>query len=269
MKIELKDITFAYTEDEMVLDHLSLTLQEGQMIAILGHNGSGKSTIAKIIMGLLEPISGNVYIDDVMLTENNLEAVRSRMGIIFQNPDNQFVGVTVKDDIAFGLENHQIERSKMIALIDQYAAMVGMSEYLNYNPENLSGGQKQRVTIAGVMAMETELIIFDESTSMLDPKGTKEINQMIKLVKEQSQKTIITITHNLEEAVYADRVIVLNGGKVVLDGTPQSVFKEKAILEASGLVLMDSIEIIDQLKHQNSKQKDELVKALWELTFKM
>ena len=160
------------------------------------------------------------------------------MGIIFQNPDNQFVGVTVRDDIAFGLENHKIPRKEMIEKIDKYAKLVNMQDFLDENPENLSGGQKQRVAIAGALAMDTDLIIFDESTSMLDPKGTKEIHQMIETLRKTYHKTIISITHNLEEALIADRVIVLNEGKIVLDGTPKEVLKEQTILEASGLKLI-------------------------------
>ena len=267
MKIELKNIKFSYEEEINVLDDLSLTINEGEMVAILGHNGSGKSTLSKIIMGLLEPNSGSVIINDQEYTGDEFDKVRDKMGIIFQNPDNQFVGVTVQDDIAFGLENRRIERSEMIERINKYSKVVNMEEYLLTNPENLSGGQKQRVAIAGVLAMETEVIIFDESTSMLDPKGTKEINEMIKKLKEIDNKTIISITHNLEEAVYADRVIVLNNGKIVLDGTPKEVLKNKAILEASGLKLLDGLEIINDLNESNIKinpsiSRDELSKRL-------
>ena len=191
------------------------------------------------------------------------------MGIIFQNPDNQFVGVTVQDDIAFGLENHQIPRDEMIERINKYAKLVNMEKYLLVSPEDLSGGQKQRVAIAGALAMETETIIFDEATSMLDPKGTSEIIEMIKKLKKESTKTIITITHNLEEAVFADRVIVLNEGHIVLDGKPQEVLKEKEILEASGLTLLDSLDIMNKIKNLNITKKKELEEALWDLTFKM
>ena len=269
MKIELKDISFSYEKDTLVLDNLSLTIEEGQMVAILGHNGSGKSTLSKIIMGLLEPKNGEVLVDGVKYEGDEFDKIRDKMGIIFQNPDNQFVGVTVQDDIAFGLENRRVSREEMIERIKKYAKVVSMEDYLLTNPENLSGGQKQRVAIAGVLAMETDVIIFDESTSMLDPKGTKEINQMIKMLKEEQNKTIISITHNLEEAVYADRVIVLNGGKIVLDGTPQEVLKEKDTLEASGLKLLDGISIVNELNNSNLNNKKELIDTIWELTFKM
>lgn len=275
MIIELKDICFAYDEDNLVLDKLSLKLNSGQMIAILGHNGSGKSTLSKIIMGLLEPKSGDILVDGELLCDNGtvdedkFDNIRSKMGIIFQNPDNQFVGVTVQDDIAFGLENRCIERTKMIERINKYATLVDMKDYLLNNPVDLSGGQKQRVAIAGVLAMETDLIILDEATSMLDPKGTSEINEMIKKLKTTQNKTIISVTHNLEEAVYADRVIVLNKGKIVLDGTPKEVLKEKDTLEASGLKLLDGLDIINELEKSNLVNKEELINNLWELTFKM
>lgn len=266
MKIKLENITFKYSNTP-VFEDFNLTINHGEMLAILGHNGSGKSTIAKLIMGLLEVKKGLIYFDDVILTEKNVDEIRKNLAIIFQNPDNQFVGVTVKDDIAFGLENHQIPRLEMLELIDKYAELVNMKEYLNVNPEDLSGGQKQRVAIAGALAMETDVIIFDEATSMLDPKGTKEINETIKTLKEKYNKTIITITHNIEEAVFADRVVVLNNGKIVLDGKPEDVLKEKDILIESGLALIDSIDLINDLSSESKYQK--VVEKLWELTFKM
>lgn len=277
MKIEFKNVCFKYDDDSRlddVIKNISFEIKPGEMISILGHNGSGKSTIAKLMMGLLQPDSGSIYINNVDTTDNNiteteLDKLHAKMGIIFQNPDNQFVGVTVQDDIAFGLENHQIPRDEMIERINKYAKLVNMEKYLLVSPENLSGGQKQRVAIAGALAMETETIIFDEATSMLDPKGISEIIEMIKKLKKESTKTIITITHNLEEAVFADRVIVLNEGHIVLDGKPQEVLKEKEILEASGLTLLDSLDIMNKIKNLNIPKKKELEEALWDLTFKM
>ena len=264
--IEFKDVSFKYYgSDEYVFNQLSFAIEKGSMLAILGHNGSGKSTIAKLMMGLLETTSGDIYIEGEKLTEDNVDVLRKKMGIIFQNPDNQFVGVTVRDDIAFGLENHKIPRKEMIEKIDKYAKLVNMQDFLDENPENLSGGQKQRVAIAGALAMDTDLIIFDESTSMLDPKGTKEIHQMIETLRKTYHKTIISITHNLEEALIADRVIVLNEGKIVLDGTPKEVLKEQTILEASGLKLIDGISLLNRI--QDSKlhinKKEEIIKELW------
>lgn len=272
MFLEFKDISFKYYDSNtQVLDHVNFSVEKGTMLAIIGHNGSGKSTIAKLIMGLLQPNSGDIYIEGLKLTENNINNLRKKMSIIFQNPDNQFVGVTVKDDIAFGLENHSIGRDEMINQINKYAKLVDMIDYLDRNPENLSGGQKQRVAIAGALAMETDLIIFDEATSMLDPKGTKEINEMIKTLKTEHNKTIISITHNLEEALIADKVIVVNNGKILLEGTPKEVLKEKNILEASGLKLIDGVSLIEMIENSNLKQgyKEKLEEALWELVFKM
>ena len=277
MNIKFQDVSFSYTEKESgkadVIKNISFEINQGEMVAILGHNGSGKSTIAKLIVGLLSPQKGSIYLDEFEATkedvsEDELDLLHAKMGIIFQNPDNQFVGVTVQDDIAFGLENHNVPRLDMIQKIHHYAKLVNMEDYLTYNPENLSGGQKQRVAIAGVLAMETEVIIFDEATSMLDPKGTNEIIDMIKKLKQEYDKTIITITHNLEEAVFADRVIVLNNGRIVLDGTPKEVLKEKEKLEASGLTLIDSLDLMFEIDKINSPKKKWLVEALWDLTFK-
>lgn len=270
MKIEFKDVSFKYHNgDEYVFEHMSFVIDDNHMLAVLGHNGSGKSTIAKLIVGLLQPTKGSILIDDEEITEKNIDKIRNKMGIVFQNPDNQFVGVTVKDDIAFGLENHQVPRKEMIKQINKYATLVDMIDYLDHNPEQLSGGQKQRVAIAGILAMETELIIFDESTSMLDPKGTKEINKMIYKLKNELNKTIITITHNLEEAVFADRVLVFNEGKIVLDGKPTDVLKEKDILEASGLKLLDGIDLVHKLEKDEFNNKEDILKVIWESTFKM
>ena len=192
------------------------------------------------------------------------------MGIIFQNPDNQFVGSTVRDDIAFGLENHLIERSEMERRVEKYSKLVDMDLFLDKNPENLSGGQKQRVAIAGVLAMESDLIIFDESTSMLDPKGTKEINKTIKTLKErETDKTIISITHELEEALYADRILVLNNGKIVLDGKPTDVLPCQDILEASGLKVIDGLKLIKDLEKVEFASKKEVIDTLWESIFQM
>lgn len=270
MKIEFRNVTFYYRKSEVVLDNLSFVIESGSMTAIIGHNGSGKSTIAKLIVGLLEPVSGEIYLDDQLLTIDNLDEMRSKMGIIFQNPDNQFVGATVKDDIAFGLENHLIERKEMEERIKKYSRLVNMEDFLEKNPENLSGGQKQRVAIAGVMAMETDLIIFDESTSMLDPKGTKEINKTIKELKNnQKDKTIISITHELEEALYADRILVLNNGKIVLDGTPQEVLPKKDILEASGLKVIDGLLLLKELEKEEFASKEAIMNSIWESIFTM
>lgn len=269
MKITFENVSFAYNEETPILKNFNLTISSGEMVALIGHNGSGKSTLAKIIMGLLPINEGKIYINDTLVDENNMEELRSNIGIIFQNPDNQFVGVTVKDDIAFGLENKCLKREEMINRIDKYLKLVDMSDYINANPEELSGGQKQRVAIAGAMALEPDLLIFDESTSMLDPLGTKEVNSMIAKIKGELNKTIVVITHNLSEASFADRVIVLNNGNIVADGKPLDVFKNISILEESGLKTTTAISVIKDLQNKNYKNKKEIEEALWQLSYKM
>ena len=266
--IELKNVTFSVEENgkiKTIINNLSCVLESGATTAITGHNGSGKSTLAKLIMGLLEPTSGEIYIDDVLLNESSVPSIRNKMGIIFQNPDNQFVGVTVKDDIAFGLENKNIERSKMLELINEYSRLVKMDSFLESNPENLSGGQKQRVAIAGVLAMNTECVIFDEATSMLDPIGVKEINETMKMLKKTALKTIISITHNIEETLYSEKVLVLNNGVLVLTGTPKEVLLNIDVLKLAGLDTLESVKLIKMLQNKNPELEEEL----WKLTFEM
>ena len=174
-KLEVRNLSFEYKENTKTLDDVSFSASMGEFVCILGHNGSGKSTLAKLIMGLLKPTSGEILIDGVILNEETVEDLRGKLGIVFQNPDNQFVGITVKDDIAFGLENRNINRGEMLARIEKYSKQIGIEHLLNRNPESLSGGEKQKVAIAGILACEPDVIIFDESTSMLDPKSVKEL----------------------------------------------------------------------------------------------
>ena len=235
MKIlEIKDLSFSYDDQTDAVNKASFTITKGSYTTIIGENGSGKSTIAKLIIGLLEKKSGSIIVDQVELSESTLNEIRQKIGIVFQNPDNQFIGATVRDDIAFGLENHRIEQSKMDDIIERFAAEVNMTEYLNHEPTKLSGGQKQRVAIAGVLAMSPEIIIFDEATSMLDPQGKDEINNLINTIHKENQMTIISITHDIEEVVNSDYVIVLHEGEVVLEGTPEAILiKEKELLKLS------------------------------------
>ncbi|MBO7079341.1 MAG: ATP-binding cassette domain-containing protein, partial [Bacilli bacterium] len=180
-------------------------------------------------------------------------------------PDNQFVGITVKDDIAFGLENRCVPKDEMLRLIDEFSEKVRMRQFLDRNPEELSGGEKQRVAIAGVLAMNPEIIIFDEATSMLDPKGVAEVMEVIDHLK--NKKTIISITHNLNEAIKADKVIIMNEGKVVLTGTPSDVFKNMDVIKESKLDILDSMKILEKLENTNINRKEEVKNALWELTY--
>ncbi len=238
--IEAENLTYKYDE-ENALDGVSFTVEEGEHVALIGHNGSGKSTLAKALAGLLLESRDDelpLKVFSLQMESKNLSEIRKHIGLVFQNPDNQFVGSSVRDDIAFGLENRQIPREKMEAIIQKYAKETGMEDYLDSAPENLSGGQKQRVAIAGVLAMEPDLIIFDEATSMLDPKGKKEILSLIEKMKEEKKNlTILSITHDVEEAYQADRVLVLDKGRLVLSGTPDEVFAQEDILAATNLAL--------------------------------
>jgi len=264
--IEIKNLNFQYTKKDVAIKNVSLSIEKGEFVCILGHNGSGKSTLAKLIAGLLAAKSGEIYVNGILINEKTINEVRHNVGIVFQNPDNQFVGVTVKDENAFGLENRQIEREEMLARIEKYAQLTNMSNFLEYNPENLSGGEKQRVAIAGVLACHPEVIIFDEATSMLDPKGVREVTAMINQLK--GYKTIISITHNLQEALFADRVIVMNDGEIVLNDTPINVFKQKEILINSKLDILTSMKLITKINSEKGlKNKAEIEELLWQLTF--
>lgn len=264
--IRIENLTFGYSEKKKVIKDLSLDIYEGEYVTILGHNGSGKSTLAKLLVGLLDKEKGSIYIKDLELNYENLDKIRQHIGIVFQNPDNQFFGITVKDDIAFGLENRCYKVDDMNTIIDKYARLVKMEDFLDRNPEDLSGGQKQRVAIAGVLAFEPEIIIFDEATSMLDPSGTKDVIDTIKSL--HNTKTIISITHNLNEAIDSDRVIVLNEGKIVLDGKPEEVFKEKEVLKDAHLDITPSMKILELLEKSKIKNKKEVEEVLWQLTFR-
>ncbi len=263
--IELKDVCFSYTDEILALNHVSLSIHQGEYVCILGHNGSGKSTLAKLLVGLIEKKSGTIFINDIELTEETIDSIRQNIGIVFQNPDNQFVGVTVEDDIAFGLENRKIPREKILALLHQYAKEVSMESFLNRNPEELSGGEKQRVAIAGVLAMNPEVIILDEATSMLDPKGVKEVMKVIDDIKKD--KTIISITHNLSEARLCDRIIVMNHGQIVLDGSPMEVFQNTTVLKESSLDILDSMKLIEKVSSSNIERKKEVEECLWQYTY--
>lgn len=246
--LEVKDLNFSYEEEGKTIDNVSFSVEEGSYTTIVGHNGSGKSTIAKLIMGLLKSASGTITIDGIALNNENLAKIRSRIGIVFQNPDNQFIGATVRDDIAFGLENHCVEPSMMDEIIDTNAALVKMSDFMDQEPTHLSGGQKQRVAIAGVLAMKPKLLIFDEATSMLDPDGKDEIKKVIMKLHKESSLTILSITHDIDEVASSDYVVALDQGKVVLTGTPQEVFQQEKKLKEMKLDIPFSLKIADELK---------------------
>lgn len=246
--LEVKDLNFAYEEGKKTVKNVSFSVEEGTYTTIVGHNGSGKSTIAKLIMGLLEKESGSIVIDGLELNLDNLSKIRSKIGIVFQNPDNQFIGATVRDDIAFGLENHCVDPSEMDEIIDKNASLVKMNDFMDQEPTHLSGGQKQRVAIAGVLAMKPKILIFDEATSMLDPDGKDEIKKVIKKLHKESSLTILSITHDIDEVAGSDHVIALDEGKVVLNGTPDEVFKEEEKLKEIQLDIPFSLKLRNELK---------------------
>lgn len=231
--VRLEHLSYSYKNDDninkedLTINDVNFDIYEGEYVALIGHNGSGKSTLAKLIIGLYVQLKGQIYIFDQEMNDDNVYELRRNLGIIFQNPDNQFIGSTVRDDIAFGLENDCIDTDTMKVLVDEFAEKVGMKEYLDKEPSNLSGGQKQRVAIAGALARKPKILIMDEATAMLDPKGRRDIRNLIKKMKDENPGlTIISITHDIDEAYQADKVIVLNKGKVFLSGTPEEVFEQ-------------------------------------------
>ena len=269
--IEIKNVTFSYSEDKITVDDVSLSIEKGKFVSVVGHNGSGKSTLAKLLMGLLLPEKGEILINGEALTKKTAPKIRQSMALVFQNPDNQFIGVTVEDDIAFGLENRNVKHSDMQAIIEKFAAEVGMLEFLKKEPSMLSGGQKQRVAIAGALALSPQIIIFDEATSMLDPKGKKDIRELIKKMRnENPDLTVISITHDIEEAYESDEVVLMSKGRVVTFGDPKIVLNNSKLLEEVGI----DTPFVLSIKQKLEKQKitipvvdniDELVETLWQL----
>ncbi|WP_067842398.1 energy-coupling factor ABC transporter ATP-binding protein [Amphibacillus sediminis] len=273
-QIEFHRVSFRYSDDQpWVLDDVSFTINKDEWVAIIGHNGSGKSTMAKLMNGLLMPDKGDIIVDGIKVTQKSIWEVRQKVGMVFQNPDNQFVGTTVRDDVAFGLENRGIKREQMLRRIEESLKAVRMSDYLLHEPHRLSGGQKQRVAIAGVLAIAPDVMILDEATSMLDPKGRKEILHTINEVKQLNKLNLITITHDLNEIIATDRVIVMNRGQVWLETTPRELFSDEQKLLEIGLDVPFVAKLANQLKDlaieikpQPLNQK-ELLDALWTLYF--
>lgn len=271
--ITVRDLSFEYEEGLKTIDKISFDIKKGSYTTILGHNGSGKSTIAKLLMGLLEKKSGDIVVGGIALEEKNLNEVRSQIGIVFQNPDNQFIGATVRDDIAFGLENLCVEPTHMDAIIDEYARKVNMIDFLDTEPTKLSGGQKQRVAIAGILAMSPSIIILDEATSMLDPRGKKEINELVSQLNKDKNMTILSITHDIEEAVMSDQVILLSHGQIIDQGAPEDVLTKKNQLESLSLDIPFAYKITLGLQKQGilinqNISQEKLVKELCQLHLK-
>lgn len=261
--ISLKDIAFKYRDTEdFALDHISIHFNKGEWTSIIGHNGSGKSTLVKIIMGIVENYNGDIYFDEKLLTDDNKQALRRKFAIVFQNPDNQFVGATVEDDVAFGLENLGLPREEMVARVEHALGLVNMLDFRTHEPHRLSGGQKQRVAIAGALAMKPEVLILDEATSMLDPVGRKEVLSILCDLHDKLDTTILYITHDLTEIYRSDKVVVMNDAKVVAEGTVEDVYKDKELLRDSNLKVPYTIEISNALLDGSYVTHDELVMRL-------
>jgi len=265
--IKTENLSYQYDEElsaSPALNGLSIEIYKGELLAVLGHNGSGKSTLAKLLNMILIPSNGKIYIDgkditDENMTEDDLMSLRKRVGMVFQNPDNQLVATRVEDDVAFGPENLGIESAEIRRRVDEALEYVGMSEFAKREPHRLSGGQKQRVAIAGIIAMMPECIIFDESTAMLDPVGRRDVMDAIIKLNREKNITVVMITHYMEEAALADRIIVLNDGEMLMEGTPAEVFaKEKALAE-SGLNVPQCTELVHRLVADGYEMSDACV----------
>ncbi|EHF2868079.1 energy-coupling factor ABC transporter ATP-binding protein [Listeria monocytogenes] len=246
--VRLEHVFYKYEDTEKyAVKDVSISAQKGEWVALVGHNGSGKSTIAKLLNGLLFPEDGLIKIGHFVLSEKNIWDIRRQVGMVFQNPDNQFVGATVQDDVAFGLENHGVPHDTMVERVESALNEVGMQSYALHEPARLSGGQKQRVAIAGVLALQPDVIILDEATSMLDPRGRAEVMETIRIMREQEDITVISITHDLDEVLFADRVIVMNNGEVHSEGTPQEIFEQADAMREIGLGVPFVIELQEKL----------------------
>lgn len=252
--INLKNVSFKYESENgsvQALNNVNLSIEEGQFIVLLGPNGSGKSTFAKLLNGLLTPTSGSVTVYGYdTLDEDKIYEIRKRVGMVFQNPDNQMIASIVEDDIAFGPENIGIEREEIKRRVAWSLEAVGMSEYRHATPFKMSGGQKQRIAIASILAIKPDVLVLDESTAMLDPIGRAEIMKVIKHLNKDEKMTVILITHFMDEAIEADRVLVMNEGDIILDNTPYKVFSEKAKIEKASLNLPNIVEIGEKLKEK-------------------
>lgn len=237
--INVENVTYRYDDEDQraALQDVSFSVTKGEWVAIIGPNGSGKSTLAKTINGLIEPDNGEVTVGGLALNEKNVWSIREMVGMVFQNPDNQFVGSTVQDDVAFGLENLGIPREEMIERVRDALDKVNMLEYAEREPARLSGGQKQRVAIAGIVALRPAIMILDEATSMLDPQGREEVLRTVKEVKEQENLSVLSITHDIDEAAAANRVLVMRDGQMIQEGTPESIFSYGEKLIEMGLDL--------------------------------
>ncbi|OLO27143.1 energy-coupling factor transporter ATPase [Alkalihalophilus pseudofirmus] len=274
--IEIINLSYKYDEEgEEVLKNISLTVQKGEWLAVIGHNGSGKSTLSRFLNGLLIPEDGDVFINGLNTkNEESMWDIRRNVGLVFQNPENQLVGTTVKDDIAFGLENNGVSPLEMESRIKDSAEKVGIAHLLTEEPHRLSGGQKQRLAIAGIIAIQPSVIILDESTSMLDPQGRKEVLRTVLRLRETEEITVISITHDLNEAALANRVVVMNQGEIVRDGIPAEILTDEEFMRIQSLDVPFSVKLQQQLVREGvplntvTLSVEDLVEELWKLKLK-
>lgn len=256
--VSIKNLTYSYIKDRAVIKDLSLDIETGEYISLVGHNGCGKSTLARLLVGLLVPNQGSIEICGLELNQKNLNEIRKKVAIVFQNPDNQFIGATVEDDIAFSLENMCIPREEMVTLVKEYAQKVGMEPFLTKEPGYLSGGQKQRVAIADALVRNPEILILDEATSMLDPAGKQDILNLVKKMRSENPNlTIISITHDIDEAYDSDRIILMHEGVNVLTCTPKEMFEKSDIISKYNLDLPFIIELKSKVKELGIDVDDE------------
>ena len=247
--LSIENVSFTYESGASALEGVSLEMRDGEFLCIVGHNGSGKSTLAKMLNGLLLPTEGTVTLDGMDTSDDDkLLDIRRRVGIVFQNPDNQIVTTVVREDVAFGPENLGVPTEVMAVRVDEALRSVGMEQYADSAPHMLSGGQKQRIAIAGMLAMEPEVLVLDEATAMLDPLGRKDILSIVKKLHDEKGITVVMITQYMEEALYAERVVVMNGGKIEMEGSPREIFMRGGELRSIGLDVPAAVELRDMLK---------------------
>ncbi len=275
--IKIENLFFRYSPEQTdwSLENVSFQVRRGEWIAIIGHNGSGKSTLAKCLNGLHFPEKGDIWVNGLSTKKDeDLWDIRRDVGMVFQNPDNQFVGATVRDDVAFGMENHGIPREVMVQRLNDALSSVGMLEYIEQEPHRLSGGQKQRVAIAGILALRPSIIVLDEATTMLDPKGQSDVLEIMHRLNKEHGITVLSITHDLEEAANADRILVMNQGQLISEGAPMDVFKHPDRLVEIGLDLPFTVKMREALRAQDIQisedvfNNEDLVDELWTLRLK-
>ena len=268
--IKVRNLSYSYKDDDgnpiPVIKDISLDIEKGEYVAVLGHNGSGKSTFAKLLNLVIDDyefFEGTIEVDGTDITseeisEDDIYDLRKKIGMVFQNPDNQLVATIVEEDVAFGPENLGLPRDEIRKRVDEALATVGMTKYAHHEPHRLSGGQKQRIAIAGIIAMKPDCMIFDESTAMLDPMGRRDVVNTIEKLNREDGKTVITITHYMDEAVRADRVIVINDGRIILDGPPSKIFAQSEILRSAGLDLPQCADLMLRLRKRGFELKGEI-----------